>query len=178
MKLGMQKLGLNTLSDMISNAELFGALSEDTEITLFAPTDVSIQDLLSTQPQVAKRLEDKAALKNLLLNHAALGKIMASDIEDGMQVKNLANKYLEIKVDEDGVRVGGAMVRKADIPVLNMIVHELASVILPEQLQDDSHMLDQDHQILADLHDEMDVKAEGGNDSEAESELDAESESA
>ena len=41
-------------------------------------------------------LQDQETLKNLLLNHVISGKLLASDIEDGMIVTNLAGNELEL----------------------------------------------------------------------------------
>ena len=133
--LGLQKLGFNTLADMLANSGILQSLSGDADITIFAPNDDSIQKFLNDQPVTPPSTEDKDALKNLLLNHIVQGKIMSTGIEDGMKVTNLANNYLEIQANQDGVTVGGAKLGKVDMPVLNSIVHELESVISTEKLQ-------------------------------------------
>ena len=66
---GLQKLGFNTLADMMANSGVHELLMSDAEITLFAPTDGSIQEFLNNQPVTPPSTEDKDALKNLLLNH-------------------------------------------------------------------------------------------------------------
>ena len=111
-------------------------MMSDSDITIFAPTDGSIQEFLNNQPVTPPTSEDKDGLRNLLLNHIVEGKIMSADIEDGMKVKNLANNLLQIQANQDGVTVGGAKVGKVDMPILNSIVHELQSVISVDQLQD------------------------------------------
>ena len=55
-------------------------------------------------------MQDQEALKNLLLNHVISGKLVASDIKDGMRLTNLAGNELDIKVDGSGVTVAGVPV--------------------------------------------------------------------
>ena len=137
LRLGMQKMGLNQLTDLIAKAGLLKELGDkNTDFTLFAPTDESIQEYLNSQPEGAAGLEDEAVLRDLLLNHVVPGKVMASDIKDGMKVKNLANKILELRISEDGVGVGNAMLGRTDLSALNLVVHEVASVISPKGLQE------------------------------------------
>ena len=168
LQLGLENFGFNTLSKMIANARLLKELVDDTGLTIFAPTDAGIQEFLNSQPEFAegeRNIEkmDEAALQNLLLNHIVHGNIMAKDIQDGMKVKNLAGNYLHIKKNESGVSVEGANVGRADLSIANFIAHELASVILIEQLQDDSDMMDLAHDILAEAESESDSFTRIGN---------------
>ena len=55
-------------------------------------------------------MQNEETLKNLLLNHVISGKVLASDIEDGMKVENLAGNELEINVNENSVVVSGVPV--------------------------------------------------------------------
>ena len=55
-------------------------------------------------------MQNEETLKNLLLNHVISGKVLASDIEDGMKVQNLAGNELDINVNENGVVVSGVPV--------------------------------------------------------------------
>ena len=48
-------------------------------------------------------MQDQATLRDLLLNHVISGKLMASDIEDGMKVTNLAGNELELAPREGTV---------------------------------------------------------------------------
>ena len=136
MLIGLKKLGYNTLSDMMANAGILMVLSDGGNFTIFAPTDDSIQKFLNNQPVTAPSTGDKEDLKNLLLNHVVPRKMMAADLQNGMKVKNLANNYLEIHTDQDGVTVGGAKLGKVDQSVLHIMVHELLNVISSDNLQD------------------------------------------
>ena len=168
LQLGLENFGFSTLSKMIANARLLKELVDDTGLTIFAPTDAAIQEFLTSQPEFAegeRNIEkmDEGALQNLLLNHIVHGKIMAADIQDGMKVRNLAGKFLHIKKNESGVSVEDANVGRVDLSVSNIIVHELASVILTEKLQDDSDIVDLAHDILAEAESESDSFTRVGN---------------
>ena len=57
-------------------------------------------------------LQDQGNLKNLLLNHVVTGKLVASDVKDGMSLTNVAGNVLEIKVNDDGVTVEGIPIKR------------------------------------------------------------------
>ena len=57
-------------------------------------------------------LQDQGNLKNLLLNHVITGKLVASDVKDGMTLTNVAGNVLEIKVNDDGVTVEGIPIKR------------------------------------------------------------------
>ena len=57
-------------------------------------------------------LQDQGNLKNLLLNHVITGKLVASDVKDGVTLTNVAGNVLEIQVNDDGVMVDGIPIKR------------------------------------------------------------------
>ena len=57
-------------------------------------------------------LQDQGNLKNLLLNHVITGKLVASDVKDGMSLTNVAGNVLEVKINDDGVTVEGIPIKR------------------------------------------------------------------
>ena len=127
---GLRSLQLNTLLSTIEGAGLVEALSGDSDLTLFAPTDAAIDTFMKSLPSAP----DGEAVKTVLLNHVIAGKAVAADISDGLTVKNLAGNDMTFRVTNSGVTIGGARVARTDIPVRRVTVHVLDDVINPANL--------------------------------------------
>lgn len=127
---GLKGLRLNTLTSLLESADLVGALSGDSELTLFAPTDDALARFISSLPTAP----DAETVKTVLLNHVISGKAEAGDITDGLTVKNLAGNDMTFRITNRGVTIGGAKVARTDIPVLRVTVHVLDEVINPANL--------------------------------------------
>jgi len=127
---GLKGLGLNTLTTLLENADLVGALSGGSDLTLFAPTDKALASFINSLPTAP----DAETVKTVLLNHVISGKAESGDISDGLTVKNLAGNDMTFRVTRGGVKIGGARVARTDIPVLRVTVHILDDVINPANL--------------------------------------------
>ncbi|WP_307288679.1 fasciclin domain-containing protein [Bacillus sp. SORGH_AS_0510] len=68
-------------------------------------------------------------LKNILLYHVLSGKVMSSDLKNGMKAKTLAQKDVTITLNP--VKVNNANVIKPDIDASNGVIHVIDSVLLP-----------------------------------------------
>ena len=134
-KLGLsQRLGLNTLATLLEEAGLVEALSSDSDLTLFAPSDEALQKLIGSGSLPTEPSARREAVKAVLLNHVISGKVESGDINDGLLVRNLAGNDLPLEVGPEGVTVGGARVSRTDFPLLKLTVHILDDVIDPEKL--------------------------------------------
>merc|ERR1712061_663 len=127
---GLKGLGLTTLTTLLENADLVGALSGDSDLTLFAPTNKAIQSFLDSLPSAP----DAETVKTVLLNHVISGKAESGDISNGLTVENLAGNDMTFRVTGRGVTIGGARVTRTDIPVLKVTVHIIDDVINPANL--------------------------------------------
>jgi len=127
---GLKGLGLTTLTTLLENADLVGALSGDSDLTLFAPTNKAVQSFLDSLPSAP----DAETVKTVLLNHVISGKAESGDISNGLTVENLAGNDMTFRVTGSGVTIGGARVARTDIPVLKVTVHIIDDVINPANL--------------------------------------------
>ena len=114
---------------LIENAGLVDALSGNSQMTLFAPTDAALQTFIGSLPSPP----DAGTVKTVLLNHVISGQALAGAITDGLTVQNLAGNDMTFKVS-GGVTIGGARIARTDIPVLRLTVHILDDVINPANL--------------------------------------------
>ena len=128
---GLRGQGLNTLLSLVQRADLVGALSGNSDLTVFAPTDAALARFIGSLPSAP----DDATVKTVLLNHVISGKAKAADISNGLTVKNLAGNDMTFRTG-NGVTIGGARINLArtDLPLLSLTVHVLDDVINPANL--------------------------------------------
>merc|ERR1712039_342633 len=136
---GLKNLRLNTLLSLIESSGLVEALSGDSDLTLFAPTDAALDTFIKSLPSAP----DAATVKKVLLNHVISGKVRSNVVAtlDGKTAKNLDGNEMTIRVNPKptrenptGITIGGARVSKVDLPVLKLTVHVLDDVINPFEL--------------------------------------------
>ena len=74
--------------------------------------------------------ENKEQLVKVLTFHVVPGKVMSTDLTDGMMAKTVAGEDITIDL-KDGVMVNDAKVVTADIAADNGVIHVIDKVILP-----------------------------------------------
>ena len=120
-----------TLVTAVQAAGLEETLRGEGPYTVFAPTD----DAFAAVPQEtldALLADPQGALTDVLTYHVVPGKVMSTDLSDGMMVETVNGASLEITVNEDGtVMVGDATVVTADIETANGVIHVIDTVLVP-----------------------------------------------
>jgi uncharacterized surface protein with fasciclin (FAS1) repeats len=118
------------LANFIRIANLNEALAGDGPLTLFAPTDAAFAKL---PPGLAAYLISSpgSELADVLLHHVVSGKVMSSDLSDGMKAISLLGEDIHVVINSEGVFINGAKVTVADIKTDNGVVHVVDAVILP-----------------------------------------------
>jgi uncharacterized surface protein with fasciclin (FAS1) repeats len=117
------------LTAALQKAGLVETLKGPGPYTVFAPTDAAFEMLLKEMGITANELLAKPDLKNILLNHVLSGKVMSSDLKNGMKAKSLAQKDLTFTLNP--VKVNNAKVTKPDIETSNGVIHVIDAVLLP-----------------------------------------------
>ena len=110
---------------------LNGALSDTTDLTLFAPTDAALE---ATAAALGTDIAGVLALPNLtdiLLYHVTAGAVLSTDLSDGLTVGMLNDAEATITIDENGVFVNDAQVTTPDLTADNGVVHVIDGVLLP-----------------------------------------------
>jgi uncharacterized surface protein with fasciclin (FAS1) repeats len=120
----------NTLVAAVEAAGLVDTLKGDGPFTVFAPTDEAFAAL--PEGTVEALLADPEALAAILTYHVVAGKVMSTDLSDGMMAATVNGAEITIGT-EGGVTVNGANVVTADIEATNGVIHVLDAVILPPQ---------------------------------------------
>lgn len=119
-----------TLVAAVEAAGLVDTLKGEGPFTVFAPTDEAFAAL--PDGTVEALLADPEALAAILTYHVVAGKVMSTDLSDGMTAATVNGADITIGT-EGGVTVNDANVVAADVEASNGVIHVLDAVILPPQ---------------------------------------------
>ena len=127
----------STLVSLVQEAGLVEALQAGSalgDVTVFAPTN----DAFAKVPKevVDALLADKALLTSVLTYHVVPGKVMSTDLSDGLQAKTAQGEELTFKIADGKVAVNDANVVTADIAASNGVIHVIDSVLVPQSVLD------------------------------------------
>ena len=117
-----------TLLAAATAAGLVDTLKSEGPFTVFAPTDEAFAAL--PEGTVEGLLADPEALSAILLYHVVPGKVMSTDLSDGMMAATANGAEVTIGT-MNGVTVNDATVVQADIEASNGVIHVIDAVILP-----------------------------------------------
>ncbi|WP_205207690.1 fasciclin domain-containing protein [Bacillus sp. P14.5] len=118
-----------TLAAALKKAGLVETLKGEGPFTVFAPTDAAFEKALKKLGITADELLARDDLKDILLYHVLSGKVLSTDLKEGMKAETLAKKTVDISLDP--VKVNDANVVKADIEASNGVIHVIDEVLLP-----------------------------------------------
>lgn len=119
-----------TLVIAVKAAGLVEVLQGPGPFTVFAPNDEAFAKL--PKGTLEALLNDPAKLKAVLTYHVVPGKLMASDVLGGAQLRTVQGQSLKASQKEGDVRIDGARVLSTDIPCSNGVIHVIDSVVLPK----------------------------------------------
>ena len=122
----------STLLTAAQAAGLVPALTGDTELTVFAPTDEAFAALPKGTVQSLLKPENKAKLASILKYHVVAGRVYAADAVKAGMAETLNGQKVVIDIADGQLRVDNARVVKTDIDASNGVVHIIDRVILPE----------------------------------------------
>ncbi len=132
----VQAGSFTTLASALGEKGLVEALKGVGPYTVFAPTDAAFQAM--TLKDRITLYKGATTLKDTLLYHVVAGKIMSSDIVDGMTAETLQGGELTFAVKDGAVSVNGIPISKADIEAVNGVIHVIDGVLRPESSEDAS----------------------------------------
>ena len=120
-----------TLVAAVQAAGLVDTLKGAVPFTVFAPTDAAFAAL--PEGTVASLLlpENKDQLISILTYNVVPGKVMSTDLSNGMMAATVQGGSVTI-MTTNGVSVNGATVVTADIEASNGVIHVIDSVLLPK----------------------------------------------
>jgi uncharacterized surface protein with fasciclin (FAS1) repeats len=120
-----------TLVSLVKRARLAGALSGDTKLTVFAPTNAAFEKV--PKATLKKLLADRAALRRVLLYHVVAGDLKAKDVVGLRSAKTLAGPKVRIRVRDGKVYLNNGRTRvvQTDVAATNGTIHVINRVLLP-----------------------------------------------
>lgn len=120
-----------TLVAAVQAAGLVDTLKGEGPFTVFAPTDAAFAALPEGTVETLLKPENKDQLVAILTYHVVPGKVMSTDLSNGMMATTVQGSDVKI-MTEGGVTVDGANVVTADIEASNGVIHVIDAVILPK----------------------------------------------
>lgn len=123
---------LSTLVTAVKAAGLVETLKSEGPFTVFAPTNEAFAALPEGTLESLLKEENRDKLIQILTYHVVAGKVMSTDLEDGMMAETVEGSSITISLD-GGVSIDGANVVTADIEADNGVVHIIDAVIMPSE---------------------------------------------
>jgi len=121
----------STLVAAVQAAGLVDALKGEGPFTVFAPVNAAFEPLAADGTLDALLADPSGDLTQILLYHVVPGKVMSSDLSDGLQADTLEGSPLTFTVSDSGAMVNDANIVAADIEVSNGVIHVIDKVLVP-----------------------------------------------
>lgn len=119
-----------TLVMLAKRAGLAGALTGETKLTVFAPTDAAFKQV--PKATLNKLLRNRSQLRRVLLYHVVAGDVKAAKVVQLRSAKTLAGPTVRIRVRGGKVFLNrSTRVVKTDIAASNGTIHVINKVLLP-----------------------------------------------
>ena len=131
---GAEDAQFSILLNLLESTDLTDSLDdEDSELTVFAPTDAAFENLLDEMGlDLGTLLEDVELLTSILLYHVADGMVLSSDLEDGQKIETLQSGSITVSIDDETITLDDiAEIAIADILASNGVIHVIDNVLLP-----------------------------------------------
>ncbi|MFT6211211.1 MAG: putative surface protein with fasciclin (FAS1) repeats [Bacteroidia bacterium] len=120
-----------TLVAAVTAAELVETLSGKGPFTVFAPLDDAFAALPAGTVDSLVQPENKAKLQGILTYHVVAGKVLSTDLTDGMKAKTVNGAEITIHLKDGKVLINDAEVAVADVETDNGVIHAINKVIMP-----------------------------------------------
>jgi uncharacterized surface protein with fasciclin (FAS1) repeats len=117
-----------TLVSAVEAAGLVDTLKGPGPFTVFAPTDDAFAKV--PKDQLEALLANKTQLTAVLTYHVVAGKVMSTDLTNGMMAKTIQGGNITFDTTM-GVMVNDAKVVQADIVCTNGVIHAIDTVLMP-----------------------------------------------
>lgn len=118
-----------TLVAAVQEAGLVDTLKGSGPFTVFAPTDEAFAALLAQLGATAEQLLARPDLADILLYHVVPGKVVSSDLREGLTAQTANGQALTFTLSP--VQVNGVNIVAADVEASNGVIHVIDQVLLP-----------------------------------------------
>jgi len=129
-----------TLVAALGATDLVTPLSEPNgPFTVFAPTDEAFASISGGLITCLLRSENKDTLADILKYHVIAGKVLSTDLSDGLTATTLNGDDVVVNL-MDGVKINDSVVSAVDVKASNGVIHVLDSVLIPSDIDVDSFL--------------------------------------
>jgi uncharacterized surface protein with fasciclin (FAS1) repeats len=119
-----------TLVSLVKRAGLADALSGETKLTVFAPTNAAFDRVPAATLRRLQR--NRALLRRVLLYHVVAGDVKAEQVVQLRSVRTLAGPRVRIRVRDEAVVLNRrSKVVQTDIAASNGTIHVIDRVLIP-----------------------------------------------
>lgn len=119
-----------TLVAAVQAAGLVAQLKSAGPFTVFAPTDEAFAKI--PKADLDALIKDKAKLTKVLTHHVFAGNANSTDLGMLKDLSVASGGRLPILVGKGSLRIGGALVLKADVAASNGLIHVIDAVLIPK----------------------------------------------
>lgn len=120
-----------TLVAAVTAAGLVETLSGAGPFTVFAPVDDAFAALPAGTVESLVEPGNKEKLTGILTYHVLAGKVLSTDLTDGMTATTVNGEKITIHLTDGKVLVNDAEVVIADVETDNGVIHAINKVIMP-----------------------------------------------
>jgi uncharacterized surface protein with fasciclin (FAS1) repeats len=110
---------------------LADALSQNRQITVFAPTDAAFETLFATLGVSGVEEIPVAVLSSVLLYHVAPGERFSGSVIASDRIRTLAKAFLRPSTQAGAAYVNDARIVLADVDASNGVIHVIDGVLVP-----------------------------------------------
>ena len=128
--LALENESLTTLVAALKAGGLVETLQGAGPFTVFAPTNEAFAALPEGTVEELLKPENKDKLVAILTYHVVPGKVISTDLSEGMKASTVNGQDITITTT-DGAKVNGANVVAADVDASNGVIHVVDAVLLP-----------------------------------------------
>lgn len=121
-----------TLLAAVEAAGLTETLIGRGPFTLFAPTDEAFRRLPGSTVSDLLKPENRERLVTLLTYHVLPGRVTAAQARTLSSAETVANQRVQLRDVDGDLRVNNAVVRIADVPASNGLIHVIDRVLMPQ----------------------------------------------
>ncbi len=119
------------LVEALTEANLVTTLQGEGPFTVFAPTNAAFAALLDDLGVTKEQLLAREDLADILLYHVVAGKVMSTDLEDGMTPATVNGATITVSIEGETVMINESTVTTANVEASNGVIHIIDKVLLP-----------------------------------------------
>jgi uncharacterized surface protein with fasciclin (FAS1) repeats len=98
---------------------------------VFAPLDAAFGELPEGTVDTLVKPENKGQLSSILTYHVLAGKVLSTDLSDGMKATTVNGQEVTVHLKDGKVFINDAEVVLADVETDNGVIHAVNKVIMP-----------------------------------------------